>query len=108
MPEQQLAKKIADQLAQFQVQLQSGIEKQIAESIEKNVNGKIRNLDKKIEDYIHEDIAWKEKDALWKQTAQPTVDLGTNAIGFWKVSKWISLVLVTIASTVAAVKIFFK
>ncbi len=35
------------------------LNKTIAESIEKNVNGKIRLLDQKIDNYIREDNEWK-------------------------------------------------
>lgn len=40
--------------------LQKIMQQEIAVGIEKNVNGKIRNIDKKIDDYISEDNKWKE------------------------------------------------
>lgn len=63
----------------------------LKEGIELHVNGKIRNLTKTVDDYIAQDIQWKLIDKAWKETAQPTVDLGKDALGFGRVVKWILL-----------------
>ena len=42
-----------------------------------------------VDDYIAQDIQWKAVDKAWKETAQPTVDLGKDALGFGRIVKWI-------------------
>lgn len=85
------------------LQLKTIIDAQIETSTEKHVNGKIRALDKKIDDYIATDTAWKKEDERWKENAQPTVDLGQDALGFGRVFKWI---LGTGVAVWAFIKIF--
>jgi len=55
------------------------IEPVVAKAIETHVNGKIRNLDTKIDAYIVEDNKWKEK-------ALPAINIGLNALTFGSVS----------------------
>lgn len=57
----------------------------VEDKIEKKVNGSIRNLDAKVTAYIQTDTNWKLVDKLWKEAAQPSIDLGTNLRGFGKV-----------------------
>lgn len=40
--------------------MEGHIEKSVATAIEKNVNGKIRGIDQKIDDYIKGDLKWKD------------------------------------------------
>ena len=91
-----------EQFQQFQDRMETKIENGIAIGIEKHVNGKIRNLDKKIDDYIVADIHWKEKDKEWKAKAQPTVTLGTNVLTFGGGMKWVLGAVVTIAGSLFA------
>lgn len=76
----------------------------VKESIEKNVNGKIRNLDSKIDDYIKQDIRWKEEDKRWKDNAQPSVSLGSKVITFTDAMKWILLTGASIAGFIMAIR----
>lgn len=55
------------------------IQDAVSIGIEKNVNGKIKALDAKIEQYINADLQWKQIDSSWKRTAQPAIDLGNDA-----------------------------
>lgn len=41
--------------------MKEDIEKSVAIAIEKNVNGKIRRLDEKMEEYIKSDLKWKDE-----------------------------------------------
>jgi hypothetical protein len=74
------------QLAQFTESMQ----KTIADSIESNVNGKIRGLDKRVSEYILADTLWKESDLQWKNRSQPSIDLGANLIAAAKVLGYIA------------------
>jgi len=76
----------------------------VKESIEKNVNGKIRNLDTKIDNYIVEDTQWKKDDKKWKDTAQPVVNLGMSTINFWNVMRWILLTGASLAGFILAIR----
>lgn len=76
----------------------------VKESIEQNVNGKIRNLDTKIDEYITKDILWKEQDKKWKESAQPSVSLGAKVITFTDAMKWILLTGASIAGFIMAIK----
>ncbi len=99
----------ADQFEKLQrtitEQIASSVAAAVEPAIEKVVNGKIKALDKKIDDYINVDTLWKEKDSIWKQTAQPAVDLGNNTIGFGTVLKWLAA---TGLAVVAFIKLFIK
>lgn len=69
--------------------IDSSIKESVAIAIEKHVNGKIRNLDTKIDEYIKQDVEWKKDDKAWKDNAQPTINLGSGAINWWNFTKWI-------------------
>lgn len=71
------------------IQLQNSMISVLESTIEKTVNGKIRNLDKKIDDYITVDKEWKKEDEKWKNAAQPGIDLGKDALSFGKVMGYI-------------------
>ncbi len=61
-------------------QLES-IKRTIAESIEKNVNGKVKLLTQKFDDYVISDMAWKDK-------ADPVIQMGENLQGGGRVLIW--------------------
>lgn len=63
--------------AQLEI-LRKTIDDQLKAGIETHVNGKIRLLSQKMDEYIKDDAAWKE-------TAKPTIELGNNIRGFGKV-----------------------
>lgn len=58
------------------------IQEAVGVAIEKHVNGKIRLMDAKLDEYIKDDLAWKEQ-------AKPTIELGNNIRGFGKVVVYI-------------------
>jgi len=58
------------------------IKETIAHSIELNVNGKIRVLTEKMDNYI-------KSDEEWKKQAEPVIKMGENVQGFGKVSLYI-------------------
>lgn len=58
------------------------IEKAIAASIEKTVNGKINLLTKEFREYVTQDEAWKDK-------AAPVLKMGESVQGFGKVSLYL-------------------
>jgi hypothetical protein len=58
--------------------LQTLISRQVETAVKATVNGKIDDLNKKVDEYIKSDNEWKER-------AQPTIELGTNVRGFGKV-----------------------
>lgn len=85
--------------------LSRDLTKQTRETIDITVNGKINRLDQKIDLYIAQDTQWKEDDRKWKETAQPSVDLGLNAISFWKVVKWILFAGAALGGFLAALEV---
>ena len=46
------------------------IKKVVNKTIKETVNGKIDKIDKKLDDYIIVDVAWKDKDREWKSEMQ--------------------------------------
>ena len=87
------------------------IHESVTTAIDKKVNGHIRALDKKIDDYIAIDIAWKEKDKEWKNQSQPAITLGSKVITFWDVVKWFLITGAIIGgffAAVNAIKSFFR
>lgn len=71
------------------------MEKGIEESINRNVNGKIRNLDGKIDEYIKSDIAWKERYSPYLEGLQSISISG-------KILLWMS---VFISAVIGAIKL---
>lgn len=54
-------KETSDLVTDIMARIENKLENTIAASIEKNVNGKIRKLDEKIDVYINEDNKYKER-----------------------------------------------
>lgn len=84
--------------------------------IEKYVNGKIRDLSKKIDEYIALDTAWKQEDRKWKdeQVAyrkdklDPIVETSGHTLWLGRSLKgWLAFV-VLFGAALAVVKTFFK
>jgi hypothetical protein len=72
------------------------INKSTEQAIEKHVNGKIRNMDKKLDEYIQEDITWK-------QTVQPIIE-AYNTVGLvGTFTNWLSKVIISVGVIVAAI-----
>lgn len=65
------------------------IDASVANAIEKHVNGKIRNLDIKLTEYIHDDTKWKED-------ADPYIKLASNISGTWKFAVYTAGGLITL------------
>ncbi|MCF7843896.1 hypothetical protein K9M47_03285 [Candidatus Gracilibacteria bacterium] len=77
------------------------MEEPIEKAINKHVNGKIKNLDIKIDAYIVEDLKWKEK-------AIPVLDAGTKAMNFGTVGIVVLKAVSTIGVAIGMVYAFFK
>ncbi len=75
----------------------------LQDTIDKKVNGKIINLDKKLDDYIKHDMDWKEEDKVWKETVQPVVDAyqTVNSVGTFV--QWFSKVILAIGVIVGMI-----
>ena len=72
------------------------LQKTIAVSIEKNVNGKIRLLDQKIDDYI-------KADELWKNSVTPSIDTMKKLDGFTSIGGTILKVIVLLGAATTAI-----
>ena len=65
-------------------------------AIEKHVNGKIRNMDSKLDTYIKSDLEWKK-------TVEPVVD-AYNTVGLVSnFTNWLSKVIISVGIIIAAV-----
>jgi len=77
----------------------------IAESIEKNVNGKIRNLTQKVDDYIKTDLEHKETERAetneWRKGADEKLQFVVDLQGFGKVTKYVMGFIISIGGTIA-------
>ncbi|MCX6756346.1 MAG: hypothetical protein NTX85_03325 [Candidatus Nomurabacteria bacterium] len=73
----------------------------ISKQIEITVNGKIDNLNKKVDDYIKSDNEWKDR-------AQPTIELGTNVRGFGKVFAYLIGTAAAVGGLFALFESLFK
>ena len=82
-----------DQFLQFKEEMNRNIQ----DSIKITVNGKIDKIDKKLDDYILKDTAWKE-------TAQPAIKIGLNLKGFGAVSAYFMGVAATLSAAWVAIK----
>ena len=78
-------------------EMTDAIERSVAVSIEKTVNGKIRRLDEKLTQYIVDDTEWKE-------IATPIIKAGTNLTGAGKIMVYFFGGLATISAGVAVIK----
>lgn len=87
------------------------LQETVAESIEKNVNGKIRRLDEKIDNYIREDNEHKERMILetaeWRKSADEKLQLVSNIQGFGKVLMYFLGFCATLGGVIAMVVTFF-
>lgn len=83
------------------------LQETVAESIEKNVNGKIRRLDEKIDNYIREDNEYKERmtieTAEWRKNADEKLQLVGNIQGFGKVLMYFLGFCATLGGVIALV-----
>lgn len=77
----------SEQFVQFKKEMKDHIES----VIQTKVNGKIDNMNRKLDSYI-------EKDEEWKGTAKPAIKLGTNMLGFGIVGGYIIGVLAAIGA----------
>lgn len=65
------------------------IDRAVERATEKYVNGKIRNLDKKIDEYI-------EKDLEWKETVKPVIDAYTTVGKVSIFIQWLSKLIIAV------------
>jgi hypothetical protein len=83
----------------------------VSESIEKNVNGKIRALDFKMETYIREDNEYKarmeeekermaEETRIWREKADENLEAVANVRSFGKVGMYFIGVIASIGGAV--------
>lgn len=77
------------------------IQKTIAISIEKHVNGKIKSLDKKFGEYVN-------KDEEWKKRAEPVIQMGQNIQGFGRVSLYFLGFISAVGGVILLLVKFFK
>ena len=77
------------------------LEKTIAESIEKNVNGKIKLIDQKLDAYILSDNAWK-------LDADPYIKGLANVSGTAKIVIWLAVAVSTIGGAIIMIKKIFQ
>lgn len=77
----------------------------IAESIEKNVNGKIRRLDEKMDNYIKADLDHKETERIetneWRKNTDEKLQFVVDLQGFGKVTKYVMGFIISIGGTIA-------
>jgi len=81
--------------------LQTLISKQVETAVKATVNGKIDDLNKKVDEYIKSDNEWKER-------AQPTIELGTNVRGFGKVFAYLIGTVAAIGGLIVTFERLFK
>lgn len=81
------------------------INRTIADSIEKNVNGKIRAIDSKIDTYIREDLAYNkqvgEDTREWRKGADDKLSIVASVQGFGKVMGYLIVTMIGIGGAVA-------
>jgi glutamate dehydrogenase/leucine dehydrogenase len=84
----------------------------VAESIEKNVNGKIRRLDEKIDMYIREDNEYKERmtreTGEWRKGADDKLAVVASVQGFGKVAGYLLAIIITLGGATAVVVSFIN
>ena len=86
------------------------LQQTIADSIEKNVNGKIRALDAKVDNYIKTDLDHKERDREetneWRKGADDKLAIVGSVQGFGKVTAYIlGMITVVGGATLFIVKL---
>lgn len=89
-------------------QIIHAIEKHTSHAVEKTVNGKIRAIEKKIDDHIHEEYQWKQNDKEWKDSIQPVIDglIIINKGGNFVV--WVSKVILALGVVIGALMAYRK
>lgn len=65
------------------------------------ITRKIESMNKVFDDYIKEDLKWKESDRIWKENASPVIMMGLNIKGFGKVFLAILGIIATILGIMA-------
>jgi len=80
----------------------------IEDSINKNVNGKINSLSKKVDDYIIVDISWKEQDTQWKNNVIPYIETVKKFENFGTIGTTLLKALLLIGGVIGAVYTFIK
>lgn len=76
------------------------INKSTEQAIEKHVNGKIRNMDSKLDNYIKSDMEWK-------RTVEPVVE-AYNTVGLVSsFTNWLSKVILSVGVIGGALFAFF-
>lgn len=72
----------------------------IEKGIKKHVNGNIKELAQRLDEYIKDDTEWKE-------LAQPAIDLGKNIKSFGLVSLYLLGAIAALGAAFASIKGFF-
>lgn len=88
--------------------LASGINAQIASDIEFHINGKTREMLKKLDDYIIADTEWKKNDKEWKDRAMPSIESVESFKGFGTVGTGFLKTVLLIAGSTTAIWGLFK
>lgn len=91
-----------EQFEKFLKLMEERIDSSVAIGIEKNVNGKIRNLDQKFVDYVNGDMQWKTIDSAWKKNAEPAIQLGNDARASGRAALFFLGVLTSVAVIITA------
>lgn len=76
------------------------IKETIANSIDKNVNGKINLLTQKFDDYVLEDMTWKKK-------YEPFLEGLASISVAGKIVLWIAVAVTSIGSALVFIKSYF-
>ena len=84
-------------VAEIMHKMEQGIEL----AINKNVNGKIKRLDEKIDAYIVQDNAWKAE-------FEPYMKGLANVTGGGKILVWVTGAIISIAGAILVIKEHFK
>ena len=84
-------------VAEIMHKMEQGIEL----AINKNVNGKIKRLDEKIDAYIVQDNAWKAE-------FEPYMKGLANVTGGGKILVWVTGAVISIAGAILVIKEHFK
>jgi hypothetical protein len=84
------------------------MEGHIEKAIDKHVNGKIRALDSKIDNYIALDLQWKKEDEQWKEDVKPQIQLVKDTQGFGRVTLGFLAFVTAIGGAILLVYNLFK
>ncbi len=90
-----------DQFERYIEAMKSEINRSVAVGIELNVNGKIRNIDRKLDEYISDDNEWKKM-------AQPVVNMGNQARGASVVILWVAGAIIALGGAFEIVHSMYK